>query len=196
MDAPERFFVEIQFSNGANYDPTLVEPPRHTMPTQPRRLLTNPPGVPLQTFQVCARHHRQRWPPSVWVRFVGGCARAPKVLLLQHHVDASGFCLLLSQPATCGILQRVSPLQAQLTQRCTDADASECCSYACVPAGADSQVHEGQDCALQLPAAGKLAACFRFVLGLWRWEFGAVPASFEFPAAHLATWVSLHGGGC
>lgn len=53
VDAPERFFVEIQFSNGANYDPTLVEPPRHTMPTQPRRLLTNLPGVPLQTFQVC-----------------------------------------------------------------------------------------------------------------------------------------------
>jgi hypothetical protein len=52
VDAPERFFVEIQFSNGANYDPTVVEPPRHTMPTQPRRLLTNMPGVPLQTFQV------------------------------------------------------------------------------------------------------------------------------------------------
>jgi hypothetical protein len=52
VDAPERFFVEIQFSNGANYDPTLVEPPRHTMPTQPRRLLTNPPGVTMQSFQV------------------------------------------------------------------------------------------------------------------------------------------------
>lgn len=52
MDSPERFFVEIQFSNGANYAPTLVEPPRHTMPTQPRRLMTAMPGVTLQKFQV------------------------------------------------------------------------------------------------------------------------------------------------
>lgn len=52
VDSPERFFVEIQFSNGANFDPTRVPANRHTMPTQNRRLLTGSPGVPLQTFQV------------------------------------------------------------------------------------------------------------------------------------------------
>jgi len=52
VDAPERFFVEIQFSNGANFDPIKVAASRHTLPTQNRRLLTSSPGVPLQTFQV------------------------------------------------------------------------------------------------------------------------------------------------
>ncbi len=53
VDAPERFYVEVQFSNGANYDPTTVIPlhDNHVLPTQPRRLLTMPPGVPLQSLQ-------------------------------------------------------------------------------------------------------------------------------------------------
>ena len=54
VDSPERFFVEIQFSNGANFDPTKVAANRHTLPTQNRRLLSSPPGVTLQAFQVRA----------------------------------------------------------------------------------------------------------------------------------------------
>jgi hypothetical protein len=64
VDSPERFYVEIQFSNGANYDPTVVEAPRHTMPTQPRRLLTRSPGVPLQDFQeLTGKHARSKMAP-------------------------------------------------------------------------------------------------------------------------------------
>eukprot|EP00775_Hariotina_reticulata_P005841 gene5841-6082_t len=36
VESPERFFVEIQFSNGANFDPTTTVPPlqNHILPTQ------------------------------------------------------------------------------------------------------------------------------------------------------------------
>lgn len=61
MDSPDRFLVEIQFSNGANYDPThepsMLQSAPHTLPTQPRRLLTPVPGVSLHGFQELVRKY-------------------------------------------------------------------------------------------------------------------------------------------
>jgi hypothetical protein len=61
VDSPERFLVEIQFSNGANYDPTneqaMLQSAPHTLPTQPRRLLTPVPGVSLHGFQELVRKY-------------------------------------------------------------------------------------------------------------------------------------------
>ena len=49
VDAPERFLVEILFSNGANYNPTEVFPRDrdHTLPVKPRACLVEGRGVPL-----------------------------------------------------------------------------------------------------------------------------------------------------
>ncbi|WIA10709.1 hypothetical protein OEZ85_010886 [Tetradesmus obliquus] len=61
VDSPDRFLVEIQFSNGANYDPThepsMLQSAPHTLPTQPRRLLTPVPGVSLHGFQELVRKY-------------------------------------------------------------------------------------------------------------------------------------------
>jgi hypothetical protein len=61
VDSPDRFLVEIQFSNGANCDPTneqsVMQGAPHTLPTQPRRLLTPVPGVSLHGFQELVRKY-------------------------------------------------------------------------------------------------------------------------------------------
>lgn len=79
VDSPERFFVDIQFSNGANYDPTSVVPlhDNHVLPTQPRRPLTDAPGVPLQTLQeLLGKYARGKNTPSNYQLQVGtACKR-------------------------------------------------------------------------------------------------------------------------
>lgn len=47
LDAPERFVIEILFSNGAATDPTLTALPDHTLPTTPRSNLVDGHGVSL-----------------------------------------------------------------------------------------------------------------------------------------------------
>lgn len=87
VDAPERFLVEIQFSNGANYDPTSVVPLHndHVLPTQPRGLLTTPPGVPLQTFQELVRKYaRGKNTPSNYQLQVS-CEGGGWTLTLQNN---------------------------------------------------------------------------------------------------------------
>eukprot|EP00879_Flechtneria_rotunda_P009465 GHRR01009908.1.p1 GENE.GHRR01009908.1~~GHRR01009908.1.p1 ORF type:complete len:896 (+),score=398.55 GHRR01009908.1:452-3139(+) len=67
VESPDRFFVEVQFSNGANHDPTAVVPLHadHTLPTQPRRLLTSQPGVTLQALQeLVGKYARGKNTPS------------------------------------------------------------------------------------------------------------------------------------
>lgn len=50
LDSPDRFVVEMLFSNGANYDPTRVVPLAndHTLPIVPRVPLHTGEGTPLQ----------------------------------------------------------------------------------------------------------------------------------------------------
>jgi len=49
LDSPDRFLVEVLFSNGANFDPTRVVPLAndHTLPVVPRAPLHTGIGVPL-----------------------------------------------------------------------------------------------------------------------------------------------------
>jgi hypothetical protein len=61
VDSPERFFVEIQFSNGANFDPTTTVPTlkNHTLPTQVTQNEQPPPPLRIPTSSG-ANCHRLR----------------------------------------------------------------------------------------------------------------------------------------
>jgi hypothetical protein len=90
VDSPDRFLVEIQFSNGANCDPTneqsVMQGAPHTLPTQPRQLLTPVPGVSLHGFQELVRKYaRGKNTPSNYQLQVGA------VRFNQKHEMSSVF---------------------------------------------------------------------------------------------------------
>ncbi|KAI8468422.1 MAG: histidine phosphatase superfamily-domain-containing protein [Monoraphidium minutum] len=78
LDSPDRFVVEVLFSNGANHDPTRVVPLAndHTLPVVPRAPLHTGMGVPLQRLaallQPCAAPRKAA--PSTYALQVALCA--------------------------------------------------------------------------------------------------------------------------
>ncbi len=88
IDSPDRFVVEVLFSNGANFDPTAVVPVAndHTLPAVPRAPLHTGIGVPLarlvSLLEPCAAPRKAA--PSTYALQVllGGCcgSLAPVVL--------------------------------------------------------------------------------------------------------------------
>jgi hypothetical protein len=90
LDSPDRFLVEVLFSNGANFDPTRVVPLAndHTLPVVPRAPLHTGAGVPLQRLaallEPCAAPRKSA--PSTYALQVGGggggaccCVTAPRL---------------------------------------------------------------------------------------------------------------------
>lgn len=79
IDAPERFLVEVLFSNGTNHDPTAVTPlhDNHTLPVVPRQTMHMGNGIPLQRLDDLLDPYavQRKLPPSAYALHVA--LRAP-----------------------------------------------------------------------------------------------------------------------